>query len=1117
MNFTAWYHQRWGTVSTKICRVMKLLAILLLSGAMHVSAIGFAQTINYSAKNVPLEKAFAEIKKQTGYLFAYRIDWMKDARNVDVSVHNGSIEEALDQCFKNQPFSYEIINHTVVLKLKNKTMAQATEDSAPAAPPLEIKGLVVAEGNPVGNVSVLIKRTGKGSISDAGGRFFLTGLEEGDVIVISAIGYETQEMRVKEILQKNNKNILYVQLKPAISKLDEIQVLAYGQSTTRRLSTGSSVRLTAEDIASQPVTNVLQAMAGRVAGLSISQANGLAGGDVTFEIRGKNSLFTSAYTSAPLVVIDGVPYPNSPINSPEISGSAHNISQPIGYGNPLYNINPSDIESVEILKDADVTALYGSRAANGVMLITTKKGKQGKTKIDIIVNTGITMDTRRVDLLTTPEYRALRREAFTNSGVTPTGTNAPDLFTWDSTTTTNWQQKLLGKIAHTTDVNMSVSGGANGTSFLISGNYHNENSIYPDRRGSQKGGSHFSLNHVSGSGKFNINFSGMVGLTDTKLPLGSYGTFAYTTPPNFAPYDSLGKLKWDWTGGNPYATMKTSYSNKTFSLTSNLLLRYTILPGLDAKASIGYTRMEIEEQQLSPKASFNPSSIYLQSSNQLSTSRSQTLNFEPQLQYVRDVASGTLNVLAGATIMKTTNELPYYVSAYGFSSDAYINNVALASSTSTGTGYNAYQYLSVFGRANYNWQNKYIINGSFRRDGSSRFGANHRFGNFGALGAAWLFSNEAFAKNSSFLSYGKLRGSIGWVGSDNVSNYAFFSTYSATTFGYNSQSGLVPTRLENPDYSWESTRKLEAALELGFLKDRLLLNVAHFQNRTGNQLVNYPISTQSGFSSYYANLNAAVVQNTGWEIELNTTNIRNKNFSWSTSFNMTLPRNKLLKFDGIENTSYASSYVVGKPLNAYYALPFTGVDETGKPQYEDVNKNGTVDYFGGLAAYNKGDKVYAGKSYADYYGGLTNTISYKNFQLNFTFQYTGGLQKQNYLNSISQPGGFYNVPRKAVNDLRAKGLDKAFFTSGFNVDYFYYSYLSNATYTDASFIRLTNAALSYNFSEKRLKSLHVGSLKAYIQAQNLFTISHYDGFDPESGAAAIPPLFRLVGGIQCSF
>lgn len=1106
----------------KMLMIMKLTTIILFATCLQVAAAGYSQQVTLSEKDAPLEKVIESIKKQTGYLFFYNFEWLRKAEKVSVQVKNAPIEKALDLVFKNQPFTYSIVNNIIVLKEKKevRVIGEAAKTPEPVA---DITGFIYGDNNTrVAGANIIVKRTGKGTITKENGEFKLSDVNEDDILIISALGYKREEVAVKDF--KNG--YVVVQLKLSPEKLDEVRVLAYGGATTRRLATGNSSRITAEDIAKQPVNNPLQALAGRVAGLSINQASGLAGGEVNFEIRGRNSLQNDGYLSAPLVIVDGVPFPNVPVTHPSVIGKSDYLgggSGPIGYGNPLYNLNPNDIESIEILKDADATAIYGSRAGNGVMLITTKKGKQGKTKIDLNVNTGIALNTRRVDVLSTPEYLALRREAFKNAGLTPTALNAPDLITWDSTKDADWQKELTGNTAHITDVNLTMSGGAGGTTFLVSGNYHKENTIFPDRRGLSKSGAHFSLNHASASGKFNASLSGMVNFTNTKMPNASdAGGYAYRTPPNFEPYDSLGKLKWDWGTSvydalNPYSSLKTSYVNKSFTFSSNLLLRYTILPGLDAKAAIGYTRMEADEQYITPKAALNADYPFASSSNQLSVNRSQTVNFEPQLQYVRPLAGGTLNVMAGSTFMKNAGEMPLTVSAYDFASDAYINNLSAATTLYTYTSYTAYQYASVFGRANYNWQNRYIINGSFRRDGSSRFGPGRRFGNFGAVGAAWLFTNESFAKKMSFVSFGKLRGSIGWVGSDNVSsNYQYLSLYRSSGYPYTGTVGVVPVSLVDPNFGWESTSKLEGALELGFVNNRVLLTAVWYQNRTGNQLVGYPVSTQTGFNSFTANLNSAVVQNTGWEIELNTVNITNKNFKWATSFNMTIPNNKLLKFEGIEKTSYASTMQVGKSLMSNFAVHYLGVDSAGTPQYEDANKNGTTDFLE-LSVYGKGDQVYAGKSFADYYGGLTNTLNYKNFQLDFTFQYTYGLQKRNYISYLGgTPGGFYNVPRKAVEDLRAAGLASYFFKPA-NWDFLYYSLLSDATLMDASFIRLTNAAFSYNLPEKFLKPLRLGSFRTYVQAQNLFVISNYDGYDPETGATNVPPLFRITAGIQCTF
>lgn len=1097
---------------------MKFTAALIFLTCLQAGAEGYSQTVSIAEKNAPLEKVFGIIEKQTGFTFYYQIELLRLTKKIDITVSNVSLAKALDLVFLDQPLTYSIVEKNIVVRAKErKTLVEQLPE-----PPLvsEIKGIVANEnGVWIANASVIIKRTGKGVSANDKGEFALKAVEATDILVVSAIGYQTVEVSVKE------QKFIYIQLTPAENKLDEIVLRPYGQSTSRRLNTGSVSKVTAEEIQRQPVTNILSALVGKVPGLTINQSSGVSGADVFFNIRGINSLNADGYTAAPLVIVDGVPFPNIPINNPNQNGSGVLVdaNENIGFGSPLYSINPSDIESVEILKDADATAIYGSRAANGVMLITTKKGKQGKSQVSITANTGVSLNVNHTRMLNTQEFRALRREAFANANAIPTAANAPDLFNWDSTLNTDWQNELIGLTAKTTDANLSFSGGQGGTSYLISGNFHEENTIFIDRRKSNKGGAHFAINSISPNGKLNVGLTGMVNFYNNRLPAGNFALGAFRLPSNWNPYDASGKLKWDFGGlnpFNPYASLMQTYNGRGLTLTSNVDIKYSILPGLNAKVALGYTRSETEEHDIRPRASLSPSVAgTIGGSHVVNFGLQNTLNFEPQVQYFKSYGKSKLEVLSGATVMKEINQQPFYVRASNFSSDAFINNWQLASTYSElALGYNSYQYASFYSRANYNWDNKYIINGSFRRDGSSKFGPGNRFGNFGAFGAAWLFSKEKMFNKLNFLSYGKLRSSYGWVGSDNVQNYAYFSSYQRALFPYNSTVGLIPVRLANADFQWESTTKLEVALELGFIKDRVLLTAAYYRNRTGNQLVAYDVSGQTGFSSYSANLNAAKVQNSGWEFDINSLNIQNKSFRWSTFFNISLQRNKLLKFDNIVNTPYNTRFVVGDPLGSYYFIHFTGVNAQGVPQYEDANKDGTVDLGGGgLAVYGKGDRKFAGKTAPDFFGGLTNSLSYKGFQLDFSFQFIKGQRKLSYLSAVAAVGGANNVPKKAVDDIRALGLAKSLIRPGFNVNWFYYANASDAFIKDASFIRLNNVSMSYNFQSKVLKSLKLSAAKFFVQAQNLFVISNYDGFDPETGAVSVPPLLRVVGGFQLTF
>lgn len=409
-----------------------------------------------------------------------------------------------------------------------------------------------------------------------------------------------------------------------------------------------------------------------------------------------------------------------------------------------------------------------------------------------------------------------------------------------------------------------------------------------------------------------------------------------------------------------------------------------------------------------------------------------------------------------------------------------------------------------------------------RRDGSSRFGPNRRFSNFGAVGGAWLFSNESFLKDKfSWFSYGKLRGSYGLVGNDQIGNYQYLSTYAASSTAdntYGGVAGMTPVRIANPDYRWESTRKLEAAMELGFFKDRFLFTVDWFRNRTGNQLVSYPLATQAGFASYQANL-AATVENSGWELDLNTTNIKGDDFTWTSTFNATLPKNKLVSFPNLETSPYANTYSIGRPLASIYKLQLVGRNNQGLPVYADPNHNGIIDYYtlAGTGSGN-GDLLYSGKSYPDFYGGFGNSFNYKGLQLDIFFQYVIGLQKPGLEAYSGVPGSLGNVSKSYIDQLKRDNVLNQFTTaSNPPFDYYYYSYYSAANLQNASFLRLQNVALSYAMHERYLKSLHITRAKIFLQAQNLFVITKYKGIDPESGTLSTPPLLTIVAGVQFSF
>lgn len=1105
----------------------KIVLILFLFLSFQNLNAQNSGTINLNFKSKPLPAVLKSIKNQSGYVFvAGDVDLNK--YYVTVQLKNATIEQALEAVMGGQGLDYKIVNKTVVIT-KAPDKNTRIETNSKVIPTLT--GQVLRpDGSAFQGATAAIKDTYTGVVTDENGFFVLNDVPATAKIVISFMGFTD-----KEIAVAGRSDLPITRLEEKVSALDEVKVLAYGITTSNRYATGSSVKITSKDIEKQPVGNVMQALQGRVAGLVINQTSGLHGADINVEIRGQNSMDaggvnTNTLKNVPLYIVDGIAYPGAAINqqssSKDANGNYSYLSGPNGNGSPLSAINPKDIESIEILKDANATAIYGSRGANGVVLITTKKGKVGKPTISLDFNSGISIVNTKMEALNLSDYLALRRQAFANDNKTPNTSNAPDLTLWSQTEGQDFKKLLIGDPAKTYSTNLSVSGGNNGFTFMLSGNYGRTGSVFDDNRSSKNYGYHFSSSYTSPDEKFVATISLMTGVSDSNLAGANYYRNVYSLPPNFPLYNPDGSLYW-WSKGipniaNPLSNLNNSYENKINSSNSSLNLRYNINSNLNVSVNGGFNRSQSTQSSQSPSTAGNPSNPYFSPSATFSESVNQNIVVEPQINYSKTLGKTSVSALVGATYQQTTNEQPFYVIASGFPSDLYLSNLSMATNYTIRNGNNSYKYASVFASVNYMYKERYVINGNFRRDGSSKFGSNNLYSNFGSVGAAWIYTNEEFlADRPQWFSFGKLRSSYGVVGSDNVENYSFLSTYvnNSSSIYYSGIKGVIPARLANPDYQWELSKKLEIAADFGFFKDRLLVNFAYYNNRTGNQLLDFPLPSQTGFNTYVANLNATV-ENSGVEIVVSSTNIETNKFKWSTSANISFVKNILVSFPGLDSSPYAYNYVVGRPTSALNLLHYTGNDANGRPTFEDVNKDGII-----TPAIKTdtgvGDQIYKGKSTPDFYGGLANTLKYENFQLDFSFTFTVGAKSLGILSELNTPpGNLANTPKAVIEAMRDLGLEKLYTTNAFSTDYNLLR-SSDALLQSNSYARLTNVALSYNFPEELAKRMKMSGIRAYAQGQNLFLISlsgkTYSGVDPETGVTAVPPLIALVAGLQFSF
>jgi TonB-linked SusC/RagA family outer membrane protein len=961
----------------------------------------------------------------------------------------------------------------------------------------KISGTITDAHGALPGVTILVKGTTTAAISGADGTYSIAA-EPTDTLVFNSIGYELQELTL------GSQTVLNIIMKEDVTSLEEVVINAGYYTVKEKESTGSIARITSKDIDKQPVNDILAAMQGKLTGVDIVSTTGLPGGGYQVRVRGQSSITAG---NEPLYVVDGVPFDSGSLGSRDVSGGI----LPGGTINPLNTIDPSLIASVEVLKDADATAIYGSRGSNGVILITTKRGNAGRTKFSVEAFTTVISTTRMLKLLNTEQYLDMRREALANDGITEIPAWEYDVNgTWDQNRYTNWQKELVGNAAYNHTVRLSATGGSESTRFILGGSFMKETTVFPGDFNYKKTTAFANITHHSEDERLRIQFSANYGQDKNFLPSTDLSRVARILPPN-APelYDENGQLNWEgstWT--NPLAALNSNYNNQTNNLMANTVISYRVLDGLELKVNLGYNRSELTEIQVSPNTIYDPA-FGLTSASSTATRNQNVRNswiVEPQLDYKHDFSWGSINLTLGSTFQdKESDQLT--LSANGFADNYLITNFSAANTVRFINELTTqYRYQAGYARVNFNLHSKYILNFTGRRDGSSRFGTDNRFANFGAIGGAWLFSKEKFADTLTWLDFGKLRASYGITGNDQIGDYQYLNTYSITDGGYNGAIGLTPSRLFNSGFAWEKNKKVEVALEAEFLKGAVNVEAAYYNNRSDNQLLGIPLPGTTGFSSINTNLNATV-ENSGWEIRVGTNNIKNETFKWNTSLQFTLPKNKLVAFEGLENSSYVNQLVIGQPLSIYKLYKNEGVNpETGLFNFTDYNGDNAI---------TVADRQFVAYLTPEFYGSLSNTLQYKNWSLDITFQF----MKKKGLNEFyttEPPGTMLNQPQSALNQWQNPGDNASMqaYTTGWNFDaYNAYSQFtqSSGVISDASFIRLKTLALSYRFMTDRKG---ISGCTLFAQGQNLLTFTKFKGGDPEQAPGFLAPVRRISFGVR---
>ncbi len=794
------------------------------------------------------------------------------------------------------------------------------------------------------------------------------------IIKMTHVGRES----LTKVLRKEGH--VLIEMAPMPDRLDET-IVDYA-TDTRKTNPGNREEITGHQLTTIAAGTPQTLLEGQIAGLLATQTSGYPGNAINLVIRGQSSILNG---SDPLYIIDRIPYaPGNQSTSNIVSGnSAKSL-------NPLSFIPASDIERIEVLKDADATAIYGSRGANGVVLITTKHWKAGRPKLDIQYSTGFNEVTRLLPVLNFTQYAAVRREALKNDGLPVDTVNAWDLLLLDTSHIVNWEKWMTGNKASLNNLQLSLMGGSSRYNYIAGVSLLRETNVFPSRPTHDRLNTYFNVNHRSASGRLEGQFSGVMGWDRNNQFISLDPTQFQLQAPN-APQPEDGRGNLTFLGNktpyfNPYSLLRQTYQANSHNFLVDWWTSCRLFPWLTLKANIGGNEVLTREFGQTPIAAQDPSQSPTSSSYAATTRYRNTL-LEPQVEIKKEFGKFRISWLGGASWQSQNNTMST-LSAFGFTSDAFLRDPAKADSIAAINQQVSYQYAAQFTRINGNWDDKYILDLTGRRDGSSRFGPQERFGNFGAAGLAWIFSNEkTLQHNLPSLSLGKLRASYGITGNDQIGDHHLQYWAPTAIQPFQILPGFYSPSHIDSGQTWETIRKMEVSLDLGLFDDHLLFNITWYRHRSKNQLMtNNMADSLVKFQSW-----PVVLENRGWEFNAVVKPIDKKEYGWSLSFNWSLPVSRLVSFPGLTTSPYATTLVVGKSLNVVKGLVYTGVDkQTGLFRFEDRDHDGRL---------TDSDRTIVGKLDVTGFGGLDNLVRWRQFQLDVLFDariQTG----TNYLSTI---------------------------------------------------------------------------------------------------------------------
>jgi TonB-linked SusC/RagA family outer membrane protein len=1109
-------------LQTKLLIAMKLSVIFLFVFVFQASANGLSQKVTLNLKNATLEKLFKEINQQTGINFFYNSARLHKV-NAVVTVHvkDENVEDVLTKCLENKSFTYSIVNGTIVITDKqnkaNVSAAVTTVDAIATLPlPVTIKGKVVDEnGNPLAGASVVVKGTQTGTQTGEKGEFELSINNTAVILQISYVGHETV------IVSAKNKTQINVVLKTIVQAQQEIVVIGYGTQKKINL-TGAVGIVNMNDMADRPLTNTGLALQGTVAGVYALQASGKPGDDgAVLDIRGVGTFGDNT----PLILIDG-------------------------FAGSINDVNANDIQSISVLKDAASSSIYGSRAANGVILITTKKGAAGKTKINFSTYYGVQSPTRLPSVLSSLQYATLHNEASRNDGTIPQYSSADSI---NYAAQNNWRYpnidyfKVFYGNANILNNRLNIYGGTDRLNYAFMIGSLKQDGIL------------VATNYKKIDFRSNVD---AFFLKDNKLRIstklsGNYGikgepisvwdaTWYSTVAPTYQYKDSLERYM--TIGGdarNPYADIVNGSTTQTkrYNINGQVEAEYKIIKDLSAQITLGYNLMT------SNVNAFNANNVLYYPSGLTKTEASDlTITNEKDIQtlltytlrYNKKIDKHELSFLAGYSEEEFT-----WNGQRGYRKNIINNaqrvlNLGDASTQTNGDWSSDLGLRSYFGRVNYTYDGKYLFEANARRDGSSRFASSNRWGTFPSFSGGWIISKEAFMKNVNWLSFAKIRASWGQLGNQNINaNYTgsdILSSGQNYSFGGSLFSGVAVTSLTNKELTWETAQQTNIGVDMS-LRYGFDLTVDYFDKRTKNLLLPSQVPVTLALSAPY--VNAGEVQNKGIEASLTYKKTLSNGLKIRTTLNVAHIVNKITKMNVAEQLGSPKAIKVGYAINSFYGYKMDGIYQlsdfnynatngytlkpgvvsvtnyTAQPgdfKFKDLNGDGVVDM--------NNDRTVIGKQFPDLNYSLNMNFEWKGFDLGVFLQGVSGIQGYFYYELAAPFSGIANLgswwmdrwtpsnPTNAMPRVTLKDVHT-------NVHSTFY--MENAAY-----LRVKNIELGYTINPKILSKAGISSLRIYGNVQNAFTFSKFKGFDPEqtvdqTRAEAFPQVRIITTGLNVNF